>query len=95
MYGSAELQCSAQVMKDGSRWVMSADKQQKQGVVSNKEQQPSSQGNDQQQKEGRSNTQQQKRGSRRLLQGMLSALPDEALPARLVSAIKVRLSCTC
>ena len=61
-------------------------------VTSRAELQTQAQGSDQQQKQAQSNKQQPKqpqRGSQRLLQGMLSAVPDEALPARLVSAIKV------
>ena len=111
--GPTELRRSAQVKRDGSRWVIGDEEQQLQsqgnderqneGRSSSQQQeegwsssqQMQAQSSDRQQQEGRSNQQQlQKRGSRRLLLGMLSAAPDEALPARLVSAIKVRLS-TC
>lgn len=75
--------------------MVDTDKPQNQ-MMSSSDLQMQTEGTDQQQKQAQSTMQQPKqpqRGSRRLLQAMLSAAPDEALPVRLVSAIKVGAPC--
>ena len=75
-------------MRDGSRWIMSKVPQQKQ-LKEGDSQQKLSRNSDQPQ-------QQHKRAARlgrRLLQDVLSAEPQQVLPAQLVLAIKVCAPC--